>query len=150
MKKFILVAILAFVTSGVIAGQVFGENCKVLPGFQSLFLKKVTCIQPAQLNCKTVSIVNGMMPVDSVHIQFFSFITYDNLMGQLLTLMDTAGESQLSQTQVNYFFVNNKRDESLVIKVYKRIDLGDGLWYMDAKPVSSISFITNGLIFEPL
>lgn len=144
MKKIFLVLFLSLVTFSSSEAQVFPENCKFLPGFEELFASKTKCQKPGDPSFSRVDIVNGMSPVSDVKC-----FTYECLMGQILFLLDSSSV-ELSETQVNYFFVNNKRGDYLVVKVYKRIDLADGIWYLDAKPASSVTYITNGRIFEPL
>lgn len=83
-----------------------------------------------------------------VGVPYFASILAGNFTGQMY--VDTCTEATgLCQRKVNYFYVSDSTAGNFVVKIYKRIDIADGKWYIDAMPAEDMYAIVDGYILEP-
>ena len=127
----------------------------ILPGFES-FMRSV----PQTFVASKVEVIGKMVasgtdpqvsPTDMkpfVGVPYFASILAGNFTGQMY--VDTCTEATgLCQRKVNYFYVSDSTAGNFVVKIYKRIDIADGKWYIDAMPAENMFAIVDGYILEP-
>ena len=126
---------------------IMDESCK------NLFWSEISSTFPTDsFPVKETNILNGN--VNQMDIE--TFPSADSLAGILMgkfsyqMCMGTQIKGQqLSELDVNYFSFVNKSGTKIILKVYKRIDIGDGKWYMSAVIADENTTIVQARIFEP-
>lgn len=123
----------------------------ILPGFEQ-FMQKVPqsfIADSIELQKRAIS-EEGVTPKEIkpfVGVGNFMSILAGNFSYQMFK--GTCSGVSLSDLKVNYFLVSDSTAGSYIVKIYKRIDLADGKWYIDAMPAESMFVIVDGYTCEP-
>ncbi len=123
----------------------------ILPGFEQFMQKVPQSFIADSIELQKRAIDEGGVTPKEIKPFFgagnFMSILAGNFSYQMFNR--TCSGVSLSDLKVNYFLVSDSTAGSYVVKIYKRIDLADGKWYIDAMPVESMFVIVDGYILEP-